>query len=152
MPIEFHLIWREQIRAVSAIRSRHGEEAAFDYIVDEKLMNYAEAAEERPEFSRELPKFIAAIRDIFPPDTMRSGLQRFARYLGDDETNTAEKLREKMGTSTRETAGQDAEGGEDDDDFDDAETLARRMHYLAAKRKRLELLRELLVADRLGTA
>jgi hypothetical protein len=39
MAIEFHLIWREQIRAVAAIRSQHGEEAAFDYIVDEKLMN-----------------------------------------------------------------------------------------------------------------
>jgi hypothetical protein len=76
MAIEFHMIWRDQIQAVSAIRQRHGEEAAFDYIVDEKLMNFAEAAEGRPEFACELPRFVAAIREIFPPDTMRSGLQR----------------------------------------------------------------------------
>src|SRR5271163_2881448 len=56
MAIEFHMIWRDQIRAVSAIRQRHGEEAAFDYIVDEKLMNFAEAAEGRPESPVVLPQ------------------------------------------------------------------------------------------------
>ena len=55
MAIAFHMIWRDQIQAVSAIRQRHGEAAAFDYIVDEKLMNFAEAAEGRPAFARELP-------------------------------------------------------------------------------------------------
>ena len=86
MAIQFHMIWREQIGAVAAIRSHHGEEAAFDYIVDEKLMNYAEAAEDRPEFAQELPRFVAAIRDAFSSDTMRYGLQRLARYLQVEET------------------------------------------------------------------
>ena len=35
--VQFHMIWREQIGAVAAIRSHHGEEAAFDYVVDERL-------------------------------------------------------------------------------------------------------------------
>jgi hypothetical protein len=152
MAIEFHLIWREQIRAVAAIRSQHGEEAAFDYIVGEKLINYAEAAEGRPEFSRELPRFVAAIRDIFPPDTRRSGLQRLARYLEKDEADAAEMLRLKQSASPGERASEVEEGGEDDDDFDDEETLARQLQFLEAKRKRFEFLSELLVADRLGTA
>jgi hypothetical protein len=96
MTVEFHMIWRDQVGAVSAIRQQHGEEAAFDYIVDEKLMNFAEAAEERPAFARELPRFVAAIREAFPPDTMQSGLQRLARYLEEDKV-AADMLREKQG-------------------------------------------------------
>ena len=100
MAIEFHMIWRDQLQAVSAIRQRHGEEAAFDYIVDEKLMNFAEAAEGRPEFARELPRFVAAIRETFPAATMRSGLQRLAHYLERDKASTAEMA---MGTATPTT-------------------------------------------------
>jgi hypothetical protein len=151
MAIEFHLIWREQIKAVSAIQSHHGEDAAFDYIVDEKLMNYAEAAEDRPEFARELPRFVAAIREAFPPDSMRSGLHRLARYLVEDEADAAEALREKQASPPRNPPGNDAESNEDDE-LEDADSLARRMEALAARRRRFEFLRELLVADRLGTA
>jgi hypothetical protein len=150
MAIEFHMIWRDQIRAVSAIRQRHGEEAAFDYLVDEKLMNFAEAAEGRPEFARELPRFVAAIREIFPPDTMRSGLQRLAHYLEEDKARTAEMLREKQGNPSRE--GVDDGNGDTDDDFEDAETLARRLQSLSARQKRFEFLRDLLLSERLGTA
>ena len=152
MAIEFHMIWREQIRAVSAIRSQHGEEAAFDYIVDEKLMNYAEAAEDRPEFARELPRFVAAIRDAFPPDTMRSGLQRLARYLKEDEADAAEAIRERQAAPPREAPTKDTGSDEDDDDFHDTETLSRRGQALAARRRRFEFLGELLISERLGTA
>ena len=150
MVIQFHLIWREQIAAVSAIRSRHGEEAAFDYIVDEKLMNYAEAAEDRPEFARELPRFVAAIRDAFPPDTTRSGLQRLAHGLDKDEASAAEALREKESAAQRESFGQATES--DEDNVEDAEDIARRLQALAAKRRCFNFLRELLLSDRLGTA
>ena len=150
MVIQFHLIWREQIAAMSAIRSRHGEEAVFDYIVDEKLMNYAMAAEDRPEFARELPRFVAAIRDAFPPDTMRLGLQRLARDLDKDEASTAEALREKEAAAQREPSGRDTQS--DEDDLEDAEDIARQMQTLAAKRRRFNFLRELLLSDRLGTA
>ena len=152
MAIEFHMIWRDQIRAVSAIRQRHGEEAAFDYIVDEKLMNFAEAAERRPEFARELPRFVAAIREIFPPDTMRSGLQRLAHYLEEDKARTAEMLREKQGNPSREGVDDGDGNGDTDDDFEDAETLARRLQSLSARQKRFEFLRDLLLSERLGTA
>jgi hypothetical protein len=151
MVIEFHMIWRDQIRAVSAIRQRHGEEAAFDYIVDEKLMNFAEAAEGRPEFARELPRFVAAIREIFP-DTMRSGLQRLAHYLEEDKACTAEMLREKQGNPSREGVDDGDGNGDADDDFEDAETLARQMQSLSARQKRFEFLRDLLLSERLGTA
>ncbi len=152
MAIEFHMIWRDQIRAVSAIRQRHGEEAAFDYIVDEKLMNFAEAAEGRPEFARELPRFVAAIREIFPPDRMRSGLQRLAHYLEEDKARTAEMLREKQGNPSREGVDDGDGNGDTDDDFEDAETLARRLQSLSARQKRFEFLRDLLLSERLGTA
>ena len=152
MAIEFHMIWRDQIRAVSAIRQRHGEEAAFDYIVDEKLMNFAEAAEGRPEFARELPRFVAAIREVFPPDTMRSGLQRLARYLEEEKADAADMLREKQGNPTREAVDDGDGNGDTDDDLEDAETLARRMQSLAARQRRFEFLRDLLISERLGTA
>jgi len=151
MALEFHMIWREQVRAVSAIRHQHGEEAAFDYIVDEKLMNFAEAAEERPEFARELPRFVAAIREVFPPDTMRSRLQRIARYLEEDKAIAADMLLEKQGNLPHEAAGDGDGNGDDDDDFEDAETLARRMQSLSARQRRFDFLRDLLISERLGT-
>jgi hypothetical protein len=151
MAIEFHMIWRDQLQAVSGIRQRHGEEAAFDYIVDEKLMNFAEAAEGRPEFARELPRFVAAIRETFPAATVRSGLQRVAHYLKKDKACAAETLREKQGNHSRGV--DDGDGnGDTDDDFEDAETLARRMLSLSARQKRFEFLRGLLLSEQLGTA
>jgi hypothetical protein len=150
MTVEFHMIWRDQVGAVSAIRQQHGEEAAFDYIVDEKLMNFAEAAEERPAFARELPRFVAAIREAFPPDTMQSGLQRLARYLEEDKVGAADMLREKQGNPPSEVDGGGG-NGDTDDDFEDAEMLARRIQSLSARQRRFEFLRDLLISERLGT-
>ncbi len=151
MTVEFHMIWRDQVGAVSAIRQQHGEEAAFDYIVDEKLMNFAEAAEERPAFARELPRFVAAIREAFPPETMQSGLQRLARYLEEDKVGAADMLREKQGNPPSEVDGGGG-NGDTDDDFEDAEMLARRIQSLSARQRRFEFLRDLLMSGRLGTA
>jgi hypothetical protein len=148
MTVEFHMIWRDQVGAVAAIRQQHGEEAAFDYIVAEKLMNFAEAAEERPAFARELPRFVAAIREAFPLDTMQSGLQRVARYLEEDKAGAADMLREKQGNPPSEVDGND----DTDDDFEDAEMLARRIQSLSARQRRFEFLRDLLISERLGTA
>jgi hypothetical protein len=152
MAIEFHMIWRDQIQAVSAIRQRHGDDAAFNYIVDEKLMNFAEAAEGQPEFARELPRFVAAIREVFAPETMRSGLQRLAHYLEEDKARTADMLREKQGNPSREVVDDGNGDGDTDDDFEDVETLARRMQSLSTSQKRFEFLRDLLLSERLGTA
>ena len=39
--------------------------SALDYLIREKLLNFAEAAEERPEFAGELPRFLAEVWRIF---------------------------------------------------------------------------------------
>ena len=36
-----------------------------DYLVGEKLPNFADAADQRPEFAAELPKFQAAVWSLF---------------------------------------------------------------------------------------
>jgi len=48
-----------------AIKERFGLQSAFDYLVAEKLMNFADASREHPEFARELPGFVAEVRRIF---------------------------------------------------------------------------------------
>ena len=45
-----HQIWIEQCEAARTIRERFGLQAAFDYAVGEKLMNFASAASEHPAF------------------------------------------------------------------------------------------------------
>ena len=54
---EFHKVWIQQCEAAGDIRLRYGPTAAFDYVVAEKLLMFAEAAARRPEFARELPRF-----------------------------------------------------------------------------------------------
>ena len=48
----WHEVWREQCEAAEAIRHQYGIKSAFDYAVGEKLITFAEAAEEHPEFAR----------------------------------------------------------------------------------------------------
>jgi hypothetical protein len=54
-----HEIWIEQCGAAETIKARYGLKAAFDYVVGEKLINFASAATKHPEFARELPRFVA---------------------------------------------------------------------------------------------
>lgn len=63
--MKFERIWVEQFRATKAIRERFGVGSALDYLVGEKLMMFSSAAKHRPEFAQELPKFLAAIWQIF---------------------------------------------------------------------------------------
>ena len=41
----WHEVWREQCEAAESIRLQYGIAAAFDYVVGEKLLTLAEAAE-----------------------------------------------------------------------------------------------------------
>jgi hypothetical protein len=50
---KFHEIWIEQRDAAQEIKLRYGLKAAFDYVVAEKLLNFAGAAGDRPEFARQ---------------------------------------------------------------------------------------------------
>jgi hypothetical protein len=73
---EFHKIWTEQCEATQDIRLRYGPQAAFDYVVAEKLLNFAEAAAHRPEFARELPRFVARVRELFTPEELETHIAR----------------------------------------------------------------------------
>ena len=63
--MRFEKIWVDQCRATKGIKRRFGAESALDYLIHEKLLNFAEAAEHHPEFARELPRFLSAAWRIF---------------------------------------------------------------------------------------
>ena len=63
--MRFEKIWVKQCKAAKRIRRRFGAKSALDYLIGEKLITFAEEAERRPEFSKELPRFLAAIWQVF---------------------------------------------------------------------------------------
>jgi hypothetical protein len=65
--MKFHKTWVEQCRATRGIRKRFGVKSALDYLVGEKLLNFAEAAERHPEFAAGLPRFQTAVWKVFNP-------------------------------------------------------------------------------------
>jgi hypothetical protein len=50
-------IWIEQCEAARTVRDCYGLKAAFDYLVGEKLLSFAEAATKALRFAQELPRF-----------------------------------------------------------------------------------------------
>ena len=100
-------------------------DAALDYLVTEKLLNFAQAAATHSEFARELPRFVGAVRGIFTPDEIRTHLALVQRKLA---------LRH-------------AEMDQDDEDgfLEDAATIAE-------EQRRFVLISELLTAPGLGTS
>ena len=77
--LKFHEIWIDQCEAAEEIKLRYGLKAAFDYLVAEKLLNFAEAAARDPEFARQLPRFVARVRGLFTPQEIRTQLDRIGR-------------------------------------------------------------------------
>jgi hypothetical protein len=65
MSIRFEKIWVQQCKATKGIKRRFGVKSALDYLIREKVLNFADAAEQRPEFARELPRFLAEVWRIF---------------------------------------------------------------------------------------
>ena len=63
--MRFEKIWAEQCRATKAIKRRFGAKSALDYLIGEKLMTFADAAKDHPEFAKELPRFLAAVWRVF---------------------------------------------------------------------------------------
>ena len=125
---KFHEIWVEQCDATHEIKLRYGVKAAFDYLVAEKLLNFADAATSRPEFAKELPRFVAYVRGLFTPQEMRTHLARIER----EQTEYA---------------------AENDDEFDDDDELIREGPAAAAERaRRVSTVKELLTAAELGTS
>jgi hypothetical protein len=74
-----HKIWIEQCEAAQAIRARFGLKAAFDYVVGEKMMSFASAACQHPDFARELPRFVSEVRTMFTPEEIAAQLTRMER-------------------------------------------------------------------------
>ena len=129
---KFYEIWVEQCNATHEIKLRYGVKAAFDYLVAEKLLNFADAATSCPEFARELPRFVAAVRGLFTPQEMRTHLTRIER----EQTEYAAE-----------------NDGEEDDEFDDDNELIRESPAAAAERARqFAIVKELLTVSELGTS
>jgi hypothetical protein len=63
--MRFEKIWVKQCKATKGIKCRYGAKSALDYLIGEKLMTFADEADERAEFARELPRFLAAIWQVF---------------------------------------------------------------------------------------
>ena len=72
----WHEVWREQCEAAGSIRLQYGVASAFDYVVGEKLLTFAEAAEEHPEFSQALPQFVSELRRMFTSEEIKEHLAR----------------------------------------------------------------------------
>jgi hypothetical protein len=68
--MDLHKIWQEQCEATHAIRERFGVENALDYLVGEKLLNFAKAADQDPEFAAEPPLSNGGV-EIFNPYELR---------------------------------------------------------------------------------
>ena len=87
----FQDIWKEQCEAAREVRQRHGVVSALDYLIGEKLLDYAEMAVTRPELAPELPSFVAEIRRIFGAEEIRACFEHLDRMRRlDDEALSAE--------------------------------------------------------------
>ena len=116
-------VWTEQCKAARSIRSRYGLKAASDYLVTEKVVNFADAAASQPDFAKELPAFVAKVRSIFAPHELA---QHFAAI--------------EQAQATEAAAAPDP-----DDAFGDEPTA-----LLAARAARFATIKQVLVAGRLA--
>ena len=58
---------------------RYGVESAFDYVVGEKLLNFADAAATHAEFAEALPQFVSRVRGMFAPEETKEHRARIER-------------------------------------------------------------------------
>jgi hypothetical protein len=119
-----HKIWIEQCEAAQTIKVRFGLTAAFDYVVGEKLMNYASAALRHPDFARELPRFVSEVRCMFTPDEIGAHLAQIERAPNKNHIDVLEE----------------------DDPLRESPTAAE------ARVRKFLLIKELLTATTLGTS
>ena len=123
---KMHEIWKEQCEAAQDIKLRYGLQAAFDYVVTEKLLNFISAAADHPAFARELPRFVSEVRRMFTSDEIRTHLARIER---------AQQAKA-------------AAAPKDDED----ETFRESPATVAARARQFAIIRELLTAHELGTS
>jgi hypothetical protein len=121
----FQDIWKQQCVAARSIKVQHGILSALDYLIGEKLLTYVDTAVTKPEFARELPRFVSEMRDIFSGEEIRHYLDHLERMAVIED-----------------------EGATDEDNSDFLKDSAEQ---LAVKRARFSQLRELLTSTMLGT-
>ena len=121
---KFHQVWIEQCEAAKTIRARFGLKAAFEYLVGEKLLNFAEAAANHGDFARELPRFVSEVRRMFTPEEIEAQLAGIERVQNDETT----------------------------DDFDEEDPFCESPAEAAERVRRFNLIKELLTATTLGTS
>ncbi|MCY3875476.1 MAG: hypothetical protein OXF88_14440 [Rhodobacteraceae bacterium] len=120
----WHEVWREQCEAAESIRLQYGIASAFDYLVGEKLLTFAEAAGEHPEFARALPQFVSEIRRMFT-------LEEIDKHLARVENARLQRVMDAMDVYDPEL-----------DDLAASDAEARRFEFV----------KELLAAPALGTS
>ena len=121
--------WLEQCRVTTTIKERYGLKSAFDYLVSEKLLDFARAAEREPELARQLPRFVSEVRRIFEADEIRFHLGRLEREQ-----------------EAQELVSHDAEN------FDEDEVFSEDSETSAARARSFILIKQLLLAPQLGTS
>ena len=84
--MRFEKIWVKQCRATKGIRRRFGAKNALDYLIGEKLVMFAQEAERQPKFAMELPRFLAAIWQVF-------NQYELAGYVASQKPATRKRLR-----------------------------------------------------------
>ncbi len=123
---KLHEIWKEQCESGRDIKLRYGLQAAFDYVVAEKLLNFISAAADHTEFARELPRFVSEVRRMFTPAEICTHIARIEL----------------------EQRAKDADASEDDEDDAFRESPAA----VAARAQQFAVIKELLTAPELGTS
>ena len=104
---KMHEIWIEQCEAAQDIKLRYGLTAAFDYVVAEKLLNFASAASQHPEFARELPRFVSQVRLMFTRQEIRTHIARVERKQHEKDVDaTADELISETPATAAERARQ----------------------------------------------
>ena len=130
---KFHKIWVKQCTAAEHIKLRYGSKAAFDYIVAEKLFNFADAATAYPEFARELPRFVARVRGLFTAEEILAHLDRIELEQREYDANI--KGRDEF----------DEQDEQPEDGLESTSTAEERARQFA-------VIAELLTAAELGTS
>ncbi|HET6235342.1 MAG TPA: hypothetical protein VFE41_10310 [Acetobacteraceae bacterium] len=122
---KFHEIWIEQCDAARDIKTRFGLKAAFDYVITEKLLDFANAAADHPEFARELPRFVSGVRRMFTREEIRTRITRVEREQREKDANAAE---------------------------DENELFRKSPATVTEQARQFAIIRELLTAAELGTS
>ena len=84
--MRFEKLWVQQCRATKTIKRRFGAKSALDYLIREKLIAFADDAECYPEFAKELPRFLAAVWQVF-------NQYELAGYIASQKPAKREQLR-----------------------------------------------------------